>query len=420
MEKNYNQIILLLLSIISCGLAQGITVIAIPWYFTGNLNLSSTFSFGYAIITFLGLFWGLYAGVIIDTLNRKKILLFINLLNGIVFSCIGIIECIIQRDSILLLLLGFTMCSFYYIIFFPNIYALAQELTHKNEYVKINSYIEILFQITSIFAAALCGFLFSSSQTFLKYFNSIFIEFQAWSIGEVFILTACLYFMTCILLLFIKYKHRSIYALPNIFLTFQQLQVGIQFLFKRKNILIYGICSQIIFAFLIVELFTLLPLFIKNCLNQGVLVFSLADVIYGFGAIIAGLITIQILKYIDKVSFIIILIIITGYSVLAMVTFLEIHIFFLTTLLIGVSNASARITRMSYFFNQIPNFVIGRTNTIFNTINTIIRFILILVFSSPWFEEKHNVINGYKIGICVLILFTIPLLWQIRPNFKWK
>jgi len=420
MEKNYNQIILLLLSIISCGLAQGVTVIAIPWHFTGNLNLSSTFSLGYAIITLLGLFWGLYAGVIIDTLNRKKILLFINLLNGIIFSFIGITECIIQRDSIFLLLLGFTMCSFYYIIFFPNIYALAQELTHKNEYVKINSYIEIFFQITSVFAAGLCGLLFSGSDPLLKYFNSIFIQFQAWSIGEVFILTGCLYFMTFILLLFIKYNNRSIYALPNIFLTFQKLQAGIQFLLKRKNILIYGICSQIIFAFLIVELFTLLPLFIKNCLNEGVLVFSLADVIYGFGAIIAGLITIKILQYIDKVSFIIILIIITAYSVLAMVTFLEIHIFFLTTLLIGVSNASARITRMSYFFDQIPNFLIGRANTIFNTINTIIRFILILVFSSPWFAENHNVITGYKIGICVLILFIIPLLWQIRASFKWK
>ena len=33
---------------------------------------------------------------------------------------------------------GFATCTFYFIIFFPNLYALAQELTKKKEYVKIN------------------------------------------------------------------------------------------------------------------------------------------------------------------------------------------------------------------------------------------------------------------------------------------
>ena len=82
----------------------------------------------------------------------------------------------------------------------------------------------------------------------------------------------------------------------------------------------------------------------------------------------------------------------------------RIHIFFLTTLIIGITNASARITRMSYFFDKIPNYLIGRTNTIFNSINTIIRGVLILIFSFNWFSENTNVIIGYKIGIYFLIV----------------
>ena len=99
-----------------------------------------------------------------------------------------------------------------------------------------------------------------------------------------------------------------------------------------------------------------------------------------------------------------------------MVKFPDLIIFFLTTLIIGVTNASTRITRMSYFFENIPNYIIGRTTTIFNSINTIIRGVLIFIFSATWFSEHSNVIIGYKIGVYILIIFAIPLMWQIQND----
>ena len=179
MQKNYKGIILLLLSIISCGIAQGLTIIAIPWYFTDYLNSSSEFSFGYALITFLGLFWGLYAGVMIDRINRKHILLYINIISACFFMAIGISEYIFNSYNSVLFFLGFGICSFYYMIFFPNLYALAQELTSEQEYIKINSFIEIFFQTTSISAAIICGLLLSGSNNFLQYFNWTLFEFKS-------------------------------------------------------------------------------------------------------------------------------------------------------------------------------------------------------------------------------------------------
>ena len=52
----------------------------------------------------------------------------------------------------------------------------------------------------------------------------------------------------------------------------------------------------------------------------------------------------------------------------------------------------------------------GRTNTIFNSINTLIRGFLILLFSISWFTKDQNVVIGYKIGVIILILFSIPLI----------
>ncbi len=414
MNKNYKSITLLLISIITCSLAQGLTIIAIPWYFTDELNLSSQFSLFYGIVTLLGLLWGLYAGVIIDTFNRKKILLYLNWTSTFIFAALGATTYFLDKLNPIFIFLGFATCSFYYIIFFPNLYALAQELTQKKEYIKINSWIEVFFQTTSIIAATICGLLLSGSETLLEYFDWKFFEFQKWQINEIFILNSILYLITALLLNWIKYDHKNLTKSTNIGSTFKEIIKASNFLIQKKKILIYGICSQIIFAFLIVELFSLLPLFVKNCLNENIIIFSLADVVYGLGAIIAGIITIKILRHINKVPFTLFLILVTGYSFLIMVKFPHINVFFLTTLLIGVTNASARITRMSYFFENIPNYLIGRTTTIFNSINTIIRGVLIFIFSAAWFSEKSNVIIGYKMGIYILIIFAIPLIWQIR------
>ena len=418
MKINHKSITLLLISIITCGLAQGLTIIAIPWYFTDQLNLSSKFALFYGLITFIGLFWSLYSGVIIDTFNRKKILLHINWISALIFGVISFIMHFLDTLHPMLIFTGFSTCAFYYIIFFPNLYALAQELTQKKEYVKINSWIEIFFQTTSIIAAIICGLLLSGSDVLFHDFNWTIFKFDQWTISEIFTLNSILYAITFTLVYFINYDYKKVQNTTNIFSIFQEIKKASNFLMKKKSILIYGICSQIIFAFLIVELFCLLPLFVKNCLHENIIVFSLADVIYGLGAIIAGFITIKILNYIDKVSFTIFLIIITAYSFLVMVKFPELTVFFATTIIIGLTNASARITRMSYFFEKIPNYLIGRTTTIFNCINTLIRGILILIFSMNWFSEENHVMIGYKIGIYILIIFSIPLIWQIRHKLN--
>jgi len=409
MKTQHNKILLLLISVITGVFAQGLTIIAIPWYFT-EINKSATFSLSYAIITFIGLFWGLYAGVIIDYCNRKKILLYTNFISAFIFLIIGGLHVIFKIYIPFLFVLGFGACSFYYIIFFPNLYAIVQELTNKKDYAFVNSFIEILMQIINIMAAITCGLLLSENNIFSNYLNITFFKHMHWDIGYIFLLNAMLYFSSFLILFNIKYLPKRSITLPFFSNTSKEVKNAFSFLKNHQSILIYGICSQIIFAFLIVELFTLLPLFVKNCLNKDIMVFSLADVVYGFGAIISSFITVYILKYINKIHYSILLITITGYAVLLMITWQNLHVFFLSTLIIGITNSSIRITRMTYFFEKLPSFLMGRINTIFNTINTLIRVILILIFSTNWFAEKENVLIGYQISIYVLILFTIPII----------
>ncbi len=301
-------------------------------------------------------------------------------------------------------------------IFYPNLYALAQELVGQKEYVKINSIIEIQGQLINISAAIFCGLLLSGSDLFFSYFNIDVFEIKKWSVGKIFLLNALLYSISAILLMPIKYKTTNLIKTPTIKSAIDDIKKSLNFLMIRKPVFIYGICSQIIFAFLIVELFTLLPLFVKNCLNETIVIFSLADFVYGIGAIIAGITTLKLLRIINKINLTFLLIILTGYAVLIMINFQTLKIFFIATLVIGIANASVRITRMSYFFDKIPNNLIGRCNTIFNSINTVIRNILIFIFSLKWFSYQDHVILGYVIGIFVLIIFSIPILVLIKQK----
>ena len=88
--QNRQAIILLFIANIISGLAQGISMIAIPWYFVEVVSRPGVFASAYIIITFLTLFWGLYAGTLVDRYPRKKLFIIVNLICGILIGCIAL------------------------------------------------------------------------------------------------------------------------------------------------------------------------------------------------------------------------------------------------------------------------------------------------------------------------------------------
>ena len=60
--QNKSALYLLIAANAVSGFAQGISMLAIPWYFSDILRSSSTFGIIYGGATFLTLFWGLYVG----------------------------------------------------------------------------------------------------------------------------------------------------------------------------------------------------------------------------------------------------------------------------------------------------------------------------------------------------------------------
>lgn len=449
--KNKKAIVLIFISNIISGFAQGISMIAIPLFFISTLDEPLVFYNFYLFVTFLVLFWGLYAGTIIDRYCRKKIFVYTNIICGsiILFSSIYGFYIdftehnldfsffnidVYMQSPLVLLVFGLTM--FNYNIHYPNLYAFVQEITDKKNYGRINSYIEIQGQVTSMFAGAFAAILLSginlefgffpelsmySSPDFCVYLFDFLSSLpplivESWSIHEIFLMDAITYFISAILFLFIQYypiKERMI----DISSVYYRLKGGLNYLKNHDIVFSFGVWSYMLFAFTLVEIHVLLPLYVKRFLGYSDgsgfgFVFAFAEVFYSIGAILSGLLIYRFLRSTNTYLSIILLISVVSIGFFGMSFIDSLVLFFFVNLLLGITNAGVRILRTTYLFTQIPNNFMGRATSVFSSINVVVRMLLIYLFSQAFFLDGDNIRWGYFIGF-IMLLITVLFLFRI-------
>lgn len=411
--KNKKAIGLLFLANIISGFAQGISMIAIPWYFADILDMSGTYAKGYAILTFISLFWGLYAGTLIDKYSRKRLFLFSNLICSIVIGTIAFYGMSYDNTPWYLVLAVFGTTMLHYNIHYPNLYAFGQEITEPKNYAKLNSYIEIQGQSTSIFAGSFAAILLTGTKDGVLNILGLKVplpfDITPWKIHEIFIMDAITYMLAFVIILFIKHVPLLKKEIDTGSI-FNRLINGFKFLRKNPHIFIFGVCSYAIFTFLIVEIFVLLPAYVSHYLKESADVFASSEVYYSIGALLAGVGIRAITKKTDIISSIIILMLITIIACLLLTFTKSIAILFFMSLIIGLSNAGTRILRITFIFEKVSNNIIGRTGSVFNSISILMRTSMIILFSMPIFSNTENVKYGYLIGAIFLLIALVPLI----------
>ena len=313
--KNKQAIILLFLANIISGIAQGISMIAIPWYFVKIVARPEVFANSYLLITFLTLFWGLYAGTLIDRYSRKKIFIIINVVCGILIGAIAFYGNYVSFLPDILVILVFGITIFNYNVHYPNLYALGQEITEPKNYGKLNSYIEVQGQVTSVLAGAFAAILLTGTNnnslaigglTFSLPFN-----IEAWDIYEIFLLDAATYVAVIFLFVLIRYIPIAKEKIHKDDL-FDRLKGGFKYLRDHQIIFVFGLSSYMLFAFTLVQIHVILPLYVKNFLEMGGNVFASAEIYYSFGAIFSGLLILRLFKKFSTVTGVIVLMLIVA------------------------------------------------------------------------------------------------------------
>ena len=360
--QNKSALYLLLTANAVSGFAQGISMLAIPWYFSDILDASSTFGTIYGIVTFLTLFWGLYVGTLVDRYPRKNIFLSISLIGALIIGSVATTGFIL--DEVPMILIGIVFCTtlFIYIVHYPTLYAFGQEISERANYGKMNSFIEIQGQATSVISGAFAAVLITGiDQQFLTdigLYGIIDFKLEAWTIHEIFLMDACTYLIAFILILFIKYTPvaKEKVDLGSIFTRLKQ---GASFLKNHPLLFHFGLGSYAIFAMFLIHIHQLMPIYVNNHLEANSAVYAGAKMLYALGAMLSGIGIRWVFKNTNTVKAVIIMMVLS-FAVFELIAFTQSStILIFVCFVLGLTNAGTRILRITYLFYHVPNNIIG-------------------------------------------------------------
>jgi DHA3 family macrolide efflux protein-like MFS transporter len=416
--KNVQALTLLFIANTISGFAQGISMLAIPWYFTSIIKRPDIFGVMYAVVTVLTIFWSLFSGTLIDRYPRKNIFLLINVCGFLILGSVAFTGFTLGEVPLALVILVFSVTMFIYNIHYPTLYAFGQELTEKRNYRKVNSYIEIIGQSTNMLAGGIAAILLTGispdkALNFLGFKLKLPFSVEQWKLHEIFLLDASTYVIAITLIAFIKYTPTEILEIDRDSIQ-ERLKKGFRFLKEHQSLFIFGVGSYAVFAVLLVQIHMLVPMYVENHLQEGSDVYASTEIFYTMGALFVGLIFGRLMKSLNEVKAILAKMFLT-FIVMMIAAFTKVvGLFFAVYFIMGITNSGTRILRITYLFDHIPNNIIGRANSVLHVINILMRFSLIAAFSLPFFTTGNNVTWAYfACGIFVLI-FTVPLLLNFR------
>ena len=206
--KNAKAYKLLFISNAVSGFSQGICMLAIPWYFSKILGKPELFGAMYAATTFVMLFWGLYAGTLIDKFSRRGVFLAINIFGLLLLGSASGLGFILGEVPAWCAMLVFAGTILVYNIHYPALYAFGQEITERQYYGRFTSWTEIIGQSTSILsggaAAILLSGISSGQHTIAGFSFNLPFGIQAWTLQDVFLVDAITYAIGFVLILMIK------------------------------------------------------------------------------------------------------------------------------------------------------------------------------------------------------------------------
>jgi len=420
--KNLSAILLLFTANIVSGIAQGISIIAIPWYFAQR-NDMTTFGLIYLFVTVISILWGPYSGTLVDRFNRKYIFLALTTVCGLFVFSISAYG--FAQDGLPWYLVGlvFVITFLNFNLHYPNLYAFVQEITEREYRGSITSYIEIQGQLTTVIAGGAAAMLLEGTENgIVNVFGfklDVGFSVEAWQIHEIFALDASTYLLAFIIISFIRFvpiKERK----KEVGSVLEQLKTGLSYLQEHPIILRFGILSYSIFVAVLIMNFYLGANYVRANLNASGDVYANSEIYYAIGALLSGVAIRRIFKDMS-ISFSVTLMTWVTAALFAVLTFTASSwILYAMVFLLGITNAGTRIQRVNWLFEHVPNQVYGRASSIFFLSNIFLRIVFLGLFSLAIFQQGNNVIYACAILSLFLALTAILLMRDFKKFVSLK
>jgi MFS transporter, DHA3 family, macrolide efflux protein len=416
--KNKGAIYLLFAANSISGFAQGISMIAIPWYFSNVLGMPSRFGNIYLLVTFVSLFWGIYVGGLVDKYNRKNLFMLTSVFGAVALLSASASGFVTGQVPWYMVAMVFGCTVFVYNIHYPSLYAFAQEITAPKDYGRITSYLEVQGQTTSALAGALAAILMKGTENGLLnlfgFYIPIGFDFSAWTMHEIFLLDGITYIISLSLVSMMRFTPVAVRYAENVN-VWKRLKTGIDFLMNNRLIFIFGTFGASVFVAILVIGFYLGPIYIDKHLHRQADVYASYNFYFAIGSILAGLFIQKFFSRWNEVAGVIALSFVAATVYIICMFHISLGVLYTIAFMEGLANAGSRVLRVSFQFKHIPNQVIGRTTSVFVAINVLFRLAFVGIFSMPFFMASNNVIYAF-LGFAVFIIISALILMRYyRP-----
>jgi MFS family permease len=362
---------------------SGITWIAVPWLLIHQPNGTAIYGLSSSALTLLIFLLLPFLGKAIDRNSRKKVLL-VYYVFALVTNLFVIAMILLRgRVEIWHLVMSMSFGSLGVSLYYPAQFAFNQEVLSKDQYRALSGAIEVQWQSGAMIAGGLATFLVNRVP-----------------LAAILVLDCCAYIGAFIIMSLVPYS-RNPKLDANTGSAWNLMIEGLAYLRKRPRLSLVLLGSFLPFLGVMVCVY-LTPVFISNALHAGSVVYGFAEVVYSFGAVLAGL-TVPWLS--GKIGLMRTLLLTVGcYTIAAAVNPLypAVAVFLGSLVAQGWGNAGSRVARTTVVLETVPNEVMGRVNLFYSALERLLRAVLLAFVTHQ--VETSGARPGYwtitGIGLC--------------------
>ncbi|WP_078378714.1 MFS transporter [Sutcliffiella halmapala] len=369
---------------IASSVGTGITMIAIPWLLVSSQNGNEVFGYVAIAMTIINFILTPYLGSLIDKLSRKKIIVnskVVSLLVLLVFSIIGFTGVDYELwHYIVIYMIG----SLYYTIFFPTMFALNQELFHRDQFKVLNGTMEVQGQLSSMLAGAIASILL------LK-----------WDLHFILLLDVGMYALAIYFFIKVPYTRNRVARTSKV--SNVKVSAAIVYLMKQPAMFLFLLASSLPFITVMLTNY-LFPVYLADVLRVEGNIYGIQGMIYGLGAMLAGVfVPMAARKFGDEKIIATSMLLFT--LAITFIIYMSIPGYLFLMLFIAIGNSGARVARNAFMMDRIPNEIIGRVDGLLRAIGLLLRIVLLGFFT--------GLVSIGLITLCFTILAGILMMGSI-------
>lgn len=261
-------------------------------------------------------------------------------------------------------------------------------IVDKKDLLLGNSLLEVCIQGGTIFASLLTGIMYN-------YYGE----------DAIFLIMGISFVVGALLIKIIPIEKRE----DNV-TYLKKLKSGFIYTFSRKDIMLLGI-TMVLPVVVTLLSNTVLPLYVKKELQSNSVVFGIADMIFGLGAVVLGLIMNTAFK---KIRYFYIYMLSIA-CLLSLVFFKSVLFLFVVYFIFGVSNTFLKIDLNTRMMQRVEHTIYGQVNLLFNIIQNILQIITTFLIASIIQMSLPSI--GYLImAIITLISLILMKFTSIKSN----